>query len=124
MAPVAPSKCGVEGCPGDATRSALTCKCDVAAHHKAYLVQDSSGTVTWAWTPRGPSALTKAGFTILKSEPGDARPGAVEPAPRAAVADEVALQVAAPEHEDPQTPSRPSAPGRLWDSVSARCMAA
>ena len=107
MAPVAPSKCGVKGCPGDATRSALTCKCDVEAHHKAYLVQDSSGTVTWAWTPRGPSALTKAGFTILKSEPGDARPGAVEPAPRAAVADEVALQVAAPEHEDPQTPEQP-----------------
>lgn len=103
MAPAAPTKCGVKGCPGDANRSAWTCKCDVAAHHKAYLAQDSSGTVTWAWTPRGPSALTKAGFTILKSEPSDT----VEPAPQAVVADDVAPQVVAPDHADPQTPEQP-----------------
>lgn len=107
MAPAAPAKCGVKGCPGDATRTALVCKCDVATHHKAHLVQDSSGLVTWAWASRGPSQLVKAGLTILKSDPADGGPRAVEPALQPVAADEVANPVVSPHHADPQTPEQP-----------------
>lgn len=79
MAPVPPSTCGVGLCCGDATQKGLTLKCNIAQHHKGFLVKDTSGHVSWAWATRGPSQLTKAGLTVLTKDPDEGGPEVAAP---------------------------------------------
>ena len=71
MEPAVPKYCGVgkgaRSCPGSASRGADgSLRCDVATHHRAFLVQRACG-VQWQWTIRGRSELTSKGLQVVKT---------------------------------------------------------
>lgn len=92
MAPAPPSVCGVARCCGSASRSAYTLKCDMAVHHRAFLVKDKSGCVSWAWSTRGEKQLTDKGMTVLKADPDEPAAAVADEQPRAPVVGDAAQE--------------------------------